>query len=163
MLTQSQLKDLLTYNPETGTFIWNITRGGSAHAGTVAGSIDTRGHVQIQVYQKQYAAHRLAFLYMTGVFPKHGVDHINRIKTDNRWCNLREATQAQNMENKTMYKNNTSGVKGVTWNKRIGKWQVGVGKNGKLIHVGYFSDLEEAKAARLKAEKELHKFNNGGG
>lgn len=86
------------------------------------------------------------------------VDHINRNRLDNRKSNLRVVTRQENMYNKSEYKNNTSGVRGVKWNKARQKWQVQINFDKKRIHLGMFTDLEEAKQARLKAEKEYFKF-----
>lgn len=86
------------------------------------------------------------------------VDHINRNRLDNRKSNLRIVTRQENMLNKSEYKNNTSGIKGVKWNKDRQKWQVQINHNKKRIHLGLYSDLEEAKKARLEAEKKYFKI-----
>lgn len=88
------------------------------------------------------------------------VDHINRNRLDNRKSNLRVITRKENMMNKSDYKNNTSGIKGVKWNKNLNKWQVQISHNGKRVHLGVFEDLEDAKKARLKAEEEYFKIGN---
>lgn len=86
------------------------------------------------------------------------VDHINRNKLDNRKSNLRIVSRQENMYNKSEYKNNTSGVKGVKWNKNRQKWQVQINHNKKRIHLGLYSDLEEAKQVRLQAEEKYFKI-----
>lgn len=91
-LTAGRLKELLTYDPETGVFIWRGWRSGSAVAGSVAGSLHSDGYVCIKIGRCLYRAHRLAFLYMTGSRPIGQVDHINMNRADNRWCNLRETS-----------------------------------------------------------------------
>lgn len=88
------------------------------------------------------------------------VDHINRNRLDNRKSNLRIVTKQDNMKNKSVYKSNTSGVKGVKWNKNINKWQVQINHNGKRIHLGVFKDFEDAKQARLKAEEKYFKIGS---
>lgn len=88
------------------------------------------------------------------------VDHINRNRLDNRKSNLRIITRTENTMNKSDYKNNTSGVKGVKWNKKLNKWQVQISYKGKRIHLGVFSDLEEAKKVRLEAEKKYFKIGS---
>lgn len=85
---------------------------------------------------------------MTGEWPKQIVDLINGDRGDDRWANLREATYSQNNQNMTIRSDNTSGVKGVGWNKRQGKWHARVKVNGQLFHCGYFDSLEEAQQAR---------------
>lgn len=92
-ITQETLKGLLTYNPETGVFLWNTSK-------KKAGSENHRGYIQIGIDGKLYYAHRLAFLYMTGAMPFGIVDHRNRKKADNHWANLRDTTQAENNANK---------------------------------------------------------------
>jgi len=86
MITQTILKELFSYNPDTGIFIRKVSISNQV-AGTVAGSKDY-DYIRIVVNKKRYLAHRLAFLYMLGKMPVE-VDHINRNKHDNRWCNLR--------------------------------------------------------------------------
>ena len=98
-----------------------------------------------------YFTHRLAFLYMTGSIPKE-VDHINHVKPDNRWKNLRAANRIINGRNRSMHCDNTSGVTGVYWHKKKGKWQAGIRVNDKRIYLGVFKHLEDATAARKTAE-----------
>ena len=86
------------------------------------------------------------------------VDHINRNRLDNRKSNLRIVSRQENMLNKSEYKNNTSNVKGVKWNKNLNKWQVQITYNKKRIHLGVYSDLEEAKQVRLQAEEKYFKI-----
>ena len=86
------------------------------------------------------------------------VDHVNRNRLDNRKKNLRIVTRQENMYNKSEYKNNTSGVKGVKWNKDRRKWQVQINHNKKRIHLGLYSDFEEAKKVRLEAEEKYFKI-----
>lgn len=145
-LTRERLRELLDYDPLTGLFVWKKTRGGSAKAGSIAGGQEVKGYVVITVDGDTYKAHRLAFLWMEGRWPKEQVDHANMIRSDNRWSNLRPASQTENLGNTIKQKNNTSGAKGVTWSKSLGKWRVRVGFGGIRFHVGYFSTVEEANA-----------------
>jgi hypothetical protein len=87
---------LLAYDPETGDFLWRKSRSRVARAGDIAGSEDGQGYVVIMVNQRHYQAHRLAFLFMTGKWPVGVIDHINTIRNDNRWCNLRELSRLEN-------------------------------------------------------------------
>ena len=147
MITQLELIRLLNYNPNTGLFIWLISTARRIKVGDIAGSLNNRGYITIIINGKSYKAHRLAFLYMTGNWPKDQVDHINMIKSDNRWNNLREANTSQNKGNSLKHNDNKSGVKGVYWNKTINKWCAQIGVNSKTIHLGYFDNIEDAKIA----------------
>ncbi len=91
-LTQKRLKELLHYDPDSGVFTWKVNRGGIAKAEVVAGCIGSHKYILINVDRKRYLAHRLAFLYMENHFPVNQVEHINRIKSDNCWGNLRHST-----------------------------------------------------------------------
>ena len=156
MLTQEILQQHLHYNPETGIFI-RLQHYQSRFIGKIAGDPDEKGYLRIGLFGKSYKAHRLAFLYMTGVFPEHQCDHINGVKSDNRWENLRPATNAQNCRNRGLRANNTSGYPGVTWSKSNKKWQVSVSVDGKRYHTGYFKLKKDAVTARLLSADALHK------
>ena len=152
-LTQERLKELLTYDPDTGVFRWR-TRRGSSGAGKTAGSDNGKGYIVIRIDRRIYKAHRLAWLHELGRFPPADLDHINGQKGDNRIANLREATRSQNQANLGAPRNNTSGVKGVFWDKHAGKWVAQIRQGGRK-HLGCFSDKSEAKAAYEKAAREL--------
>lgn len=143
-LTQARLKELLHYDPETGHFTWLVCRRNSIKSGAVAGATNGSGYRQISVDSIVYPAHRLAFLYMTGEMPPNDVDHINRVKDDNRWDNLRPATRSQNAANVPIKSNNTSGTTNVHWDTRRRKWQVRHRVAGKRTTYGLFDDLVEA-------------------
>jgi hypothetical protein len=149
MITQSELKEVLDYNPDTGVFSW-IKQNGN-----VAGTKANGEYVRIQIKRKQYLAHRLAHLYMTGNFPKNDIDHINHIKDDNRWVNLRDATDSQNHANVKRHKKNTSGYKGVSWNKTNKKWRAKIEYMKKSMHLGYYTTPQEASEAYKKKAIEL--------
>ena len=108
-ITQEYLKEILTYDPSTGIFIWKKRMNGFVAEGTIAGNKKDNGYVQLRIKKKSYLAHRLVFLYMIGSFPKNETDHINRIRNDNRWCNLRDVTHFENQHNK-VNNNNYIGV-----------------------------------------------------
>lgn len=116
---------------------------------SVAGGRDLHGYWQISVFGVRYKAHRLAFLYMTGAWPVADVDHINRIRDDNRWKNLREATRAQNVANAPARKNSRSGVRGVCLTPKGWKAQIKV--SGKNKHIGYFKSVDAAAEAYRSA------------
>lgn len=112
------------------------------------------GYIHISVFRKHILAHRAAFLYMTGRFPKNDIDHINRIRDDNRWCNLREATRSENVMNQSLRKCNTSGYQGVT---QVGRrWKACGSFNRVRYHLGTYPTAQEASAAYESFAKEKH-------
>jgi hypothetical protein len=157
MITQSRLKELLNYNSDTGVFTW-IKRSGS-----VAGGLDKCGYIHIRVDYNLYFAHRLAWLYVYGLFPEDQIDHINRVKDDNRFTNLRPATKSQNQMNTPRRSDNKSGHKGVCWSKTAKKWNSGIRVDGKRKHLGSFNDKSDAILAyNSAADKYYGKFANYG-
>lgn len=158
-LKQARLKELLHYDPDTGLFTWKVSRQGVTHS-KVAGSVtqgvkDENGKYQYRVIcvdHTRYRAHRLAFLYMEGYFPEHGVDHKNGIPDDNSWDNLRHSTQKCNLQNTGMNSNNTSNFPGVYYFKEGKKWCAYIRINRKKIHLGLFKHRLNAALARLTAE-----------
>lgn len=163
-LTQDELKYNLHYDPNTGIFTRRISNCNRVKIGSVACCLDiSTGYIRFCVNRKTYYAHRLAWLYVYGYWPKNEIDHINGIKLDNRIENLREATRPENASNQKKQKNNASGFKGVSWRKDIQKWQVKIRKNYKQLHLGYFDSLEEAYKIYCNAAEELHgEFANVG-
>ena len=151
-LTAEYLRSVLDYNPDTGTFTWKVSTAHRVKVGDVAGSLDGHGYLRIMVQSRLYKAHRLAWLYMHSNWPKGQIDHINRNRSDNRISNLRDVSRKQNLQNSGKSSANTSGCTGVSWDKQKSKWRAHIMHNYKLIHLGYFSILEEAVAARKAAE-----------
>jgi len=100
---------------------------------------------------------------MTGSWPKHQVDHINRDTGDDRWENLREAKQSQNKANSKRYRNNSTGLKGVTWEAERELFTVRIRENGVYRRLGRFETVEEAHEAYKKAAKRIYgEFANSG-
>ena len=161
-MNQKELKELLYYDPETGILTWTTSNNFKINIGDIAGSLNSGGYIQIKINHKLYKAHRLEWLYMTGKLPKHHIDHDNHIRNYNRWLNLFDATQKKNLKNKSKYKNNTSGVTGVRWNKERGKWKTGITVKKIKIHTGYFLDKFEAVCARKSAENKYGFHENHG-
>lgn len=154
-LSQDLLKETLLYDPQTGIFLWKKP-GKKRVVGNVAGTHNKKlGYVVICVNRKYYFAHRLAWLYVHGEYPAQRIDHINRIRNDNRICNLREVSCKQNLENSGMWNTNTSGYKGVCWNKRAKKWIAQITHNYKHQNLGYFDTKEEAHEAYKEAAIKL--------
>lgn len=155
-ITQKYLKSVLYYDPETGIFTWIKSSSNRIQNGDMAGSFSKRGYTVIRISKKIYTAHRLAFLFMTGKFPIDEVDHINRIKTDNKWVNLRECNRTQNSANHGKFKNNKSGYKGVYWHKTNKKWSSEIYTNGNKIHLGFYTDIKEAAKTYNEAANKYH-------
>ena len=162
MITQDELKDVLHYCKESGRFTWINPNGTKIKPGEKAGSIHGHGYRVIAINGKIYYAHRLAFLFVTGAFPIDYVDHLNHKRSDNRWINLRAVTRGENQKNKKLNKNNKSGFAGVSWKAADKRWVANINTNGKRIHLGLFTSLDDAIAARMKANIE-HKFHENHG
>lgn len=155
-ITQERLKELIAYDPEDGSFRWRVNRSGGVRAGDTAGSTNKRGLRYIDVEGRKYAAHRLAWLFMTGSWPTKLVDHRDRDFSNNAWTNLREATHAGNSQNRSIGRDNTSGIKGVSWSIAAGKWQAQIRANGKTIHLGTFAQKSDAAKAYALAAARHH-------
>jgi hypothetical protein len=153
----NRLREVLHYNPETGIFTWLISTSNRVRAGDVAGCVHkASGYLRIKLDGRNYKAHRLAFLFMTGIWAPHQIDHSNLVKTDNRWVNLRMATGSQNSANTCAGANNKSGYKGVSWYKRNHKWLAQIQINGKCIFLGYRDTKDEAAALYAEAAEKYH-------
>lgn len=153
----SRLMELLNYEPSTGLFTWRVNRGrngNGARAGDVAGCIDrTTGYVKLYVDGYNGLAHRLAWYFMTGENP-NVIDHINRVRHDNRFINLRDCRVQENLWNLNTRSRSKSGIRNVSWSSAKSKWQICLKKDGKSMHFGYTDDIELAeliaKSAREK-------------
>ena len=134
-LTQKLVKELLDYFPETGAFVWkprcrrwfetdqDFEKWNKYYAGKAAFTSRTNaGYIQGELFGKGVLGHRIAFLWMMGRHPDPEVDHVNHVRDDNRWVNLREADRRINTRNQSMHARNTSGRTGVYWFERDRKW-----------------------------------------
>ena len=166
MLTQEKLKKELSYNRETGVFTRLKSRG-NQKSGEIVCKKNSSGYYEYRVFDeesnesKKYKAHRLAWLYEYGEFPNN-IDHINGDRTDNRIQNLRDVSKAENNRNLSIYKNNKSGHIGVYFDNRLKKYCANIRYNGKLIHLGVFTSIDEAIASRKGAEITLGFHENHG-
>lgn len=142
-LTQDKLKERLIYIPETGEWFWK----NGPRKGKRAGSIKQHGYRAIDLDSKRYYSARLAFLYMTGSFPKYTTDHIDRNRSNDKWSNLRDATRTEQMfnQNKRKCRNprNKNLPKGVMRNGS-GYMVMLTIENKKRRYFGTFRTLEEA-------------------
>lgn len=150
-LTQKRLKKLLNYNHGTGVFTWKHSVN-HVKIGFKAGSKTTGGYIGIKVDGVLLMAHRLAFMYMKGYFPEHEVDHMNGVRCDNRWKNLRHVTKSCNLQNQKIRANNKSGFNGVC-RKGAELWRAYVMINGKYVCLGTHVDIESAALARVAWEE----------
>jgi len=158
VLTQMELQRVLDYDPETGIFKYLVRRGKNV-IGAIAGTVSL-GYTVIKVNGGQYKAHRLAWLYVKGEFPKAQLDHINGAGDDNRICNLRECTDGQNKLNRRIFKNNTLKIKGVS--KRRKKFTAQAQVNKKYYYLGIYDTAEEAGEVYQEFVKKHHgEFCNG--
>lgn len=171
MITQEQLRERLSYDPDTGVFTWlrrpensrDDKRWNTSFAGTIAGRTNGKGYRQIGIGDRRYHAHRLAWLYVHGIWPSDHVDHIDGNKLNNAIANLREATHTQNQYNCGRRRDNASGHKGVCWHRQRCKWQAQIRVNRRHIHLGLYDCPDAAAAAYAAAAKRLHgEFANTG-
>jgi len=163
MITQSELKNLLDYSPENGLFRWIKPTNSSVRVNSVAGYKTGGGYIYITINGSQYMAHRLAWLYVRGVWPKEQIDHINHVGDDNRLVNLREATNQENQRNASIRKDNASGITGVVYRKLTGKWESRIKVNGKDIYLGCYVSKEKAIKRREFANVLYGFHENHGG
>jgi hypothetical protein len=152
------VRQVLSYEASTGKMYWTSTVCRNRPAGTEAGHLQHKGHVVIQVNKKRYMAHRLAWLLHYGVEAKGEIDHINGRRDDNRIENLRAVTTQINQQNrKAAQSNNKSGLLGVSFHKRTGRWvaQIKTPSSPKR-HLGLFDTPEQAHRAYLFAKRQFH-------
>ena len=140
---------MVTYDPTTGAL-----SGASV-------SLGGHGYPMCWYEGKVWLVHRLAFLLMGEEIPIE-VDHINGNRSDNRWCNLRAVTRTEQNRNTCRSKNNTSGVTGVSWDKRNNRWRATIWENSKQVSLGYYNCFLDAVATRKRAEREYGYHENHG-
>jgi hypothetical protein len=171
------LHKLLTYDAANGKLYWNqreehffesgknsaFVRWNTRWAGKEAFfTIDTYGYMTGSIFGKRYAAHRVIMAMAFGTWPKEDVDHINGCRTDNRLANLRAVSRQENSRNASRSKKNTSGHTGVSWSEKDKRWRSGICINGKEMYLGNFQKVDDAIAARRKAERS-HGFHENHG
>lgn len=163
MIAHEELKRYLHYDPETGIWIRLATSHSKSRkmqlfsrADRTHGKNRTRRHVTFK--KRRYLAHRLAWFYMTGEWPR-GIDHRDHDDGNNKWDNLRLADQSQNLANARRRKDNTSGHRGVSWSKEKKKWVAVLWFRKKHFHLGYYADFNEAtKAYKVAAETHFGEY-----
>lgn len=153
-LTAARLREVANYDPLTGVFTWRIKFCKKVVVGEAAGAPTTNGYIQMSIDGEKYLGHRLAWLYTYGTWPTEEVDHRDLNGMNNRIANLREASGAQNRQNKPKARRNTSGYKGVTAFRD--KWIAQIGVHKRNVYLGIFSHPEEAHAAYCAAAIKYH-------
>jgi hypothetical protein len=152
---------LFEYNPDTGSLVWRVHTSATPK-GKEAGTLSDKKkeyytrYRNVSVLGDRYKAHRIIWLMQTGSWPEKYIDHIDGNGLNNKWSNLREASPSENMANQKVRSDSTSGIKGVSYDKKRNMWYVYIDINKKRKHLGRFETREEAAAARIAAEKVYH-------
>ena len=155
-LTQEYVRQHLDYDPETGELRWREYKRGRKRDGSV-GTVTRRGYLRVCVNRSSHQAHRIIWLWVYGYFPEADIDHIDRDKLNNRLSNLREVSRTCNSRNCGPRSDNKSGVRGVCWEPRYGKWAVRIKTRYKdADYLGRYEEYTEAVAHRLAAEQCLN-------
>lgn len=151
-----QISSILQYKAEDGTLLWKKSLSSRVKPGTVAGCINRNGYVQLHIFGKYFAAHRVIWAINYGEWPKHQIDHIDGVKHNNRIENLRDIPAFANTQNQRKAKssNISCGLLGVTKNKD--KWQAQIKAQGIRKHIGTFATAHEAHRAYVEAKRQLH-------
>ena len=157
-----EARRLFTYNVDTGSLRWRISRGNRVKAGDEVGAINQCGYRSTYIRDRGYLVHRLIWLVVFGHFPRKCIDHINHQKADNRLRNLRDVGDALNKRNRTMQANNTSGINGVIWDKTWSRWVARIGVDGKNQSLGSYMNWWDAACARKSAEAKIGFHPNHG-
>jgi hypothetical protein len=156
MLDQETVKRLFYYDADSGVLLWRKGNGGNVKPWQQVKANNGHGYYTAKVHGQSYLAHRLAWLYVHGSMPEGDIDHKNRIRNDNRLCNLRSASRTDNCQNISLPSHNKSGHIGVSWIKSHNAWTVYVKVNKKNKWLGYYKDLDAALAARKAGEQKYY-------
>jgi len=152
-LSHNQIKKIFYYNPDTGEI---RKRSGSF------GEVANNGYIRFRHKRKSCAAHKIAWIYMTGHWPDSDIDHIDHDRKNNKWTNLRMVSRQDNMRNASLSKANTSGFTGVTWCNQQKQWRAQICVDGKSIKLGRFNEIDEAITARKTANNKYGFHKNHG-
>lgn len=156
-LTLELLRSMLSYDPETGVFVWKVMAGGFAKLGDRAGYVDqSEGYRTIGLCGEDFKEHRLAWFYVHGSWPELEIDHANGVRSDNRISNLRLADDSQSAWNAKRNSKNTSGYRGVCYWPGNGKYKATIAVRRVIHHLGYFDTAEDAAKAYQQAAIRLH-------
>ena len=160
MLTAERLREVLEYNPQTGSLVWRIDPPRKhGFIGKRAGSRGKNGYVSVCIEQKSFLAHRLAWLYVHGCWPQGQIDHVNGDRSDNRLANLRDVPQRINLQNRRSVRasKKTSHLLGVfPVDSLKNPWGSAVRVDRKKVHIGVFPTEEAAHLAYVEVKRRLH-------
>lgn len=148
-------RSLFHYDADTGLLRWKV-RNGTRSAGSIAGTLTKLGYIRVMYGQQSHMAHCIAWTIVHGEWPTTDLDHIDRVRDNNRLSNLRVAGKIKNAWNRRISKVNTSGATGVRLRKQRGKWQASVRMAGNTIYLGHFDSVNAAAEARRVAVQRLH-------
>lgn len=154
-LTVAYVRERFAYCPETGVLTWKTTPYPSK-LGKPVGSLGSHGYLVVNLLGSPQLLHRIAWAIVHGEFPRDRLDHINRVRTDNRVSNLRACTHAQNLANSGLRRDNTSGRKGIFWDAKKKLWRAAITIEGKQRWLGRRKDPD--KAAALYADAALKHY-----
>ena len=154
--TIERLRELLNYDPETGILTWKVHRNNRAQAGSVAGSVNRYGYIELRVDYATLRSHRVAWAIHHGKWPNLMVDHIDGVKTNNQIKNLRDVTNSKNQQNRRVWSNKKTGLLGAIKNMKGCSFQARINLEGKYKYLGNYKTAEEAHAAYLAAKKIYH-------
>ena len=152
-LTAKLVREILFYNERLGCLYIKQPLNKHGIVGAQAGTLHRNGYRYVTLYGIRYKEHRLIWFIKTGRWPKKDVDHINGKRADNRWSNLRSATRSQNCANARLKKLNTSGFKGISWDRRRKKWRARIKVEYQEKWLGYYDKPEQAHAVYVAAAK----------
>lgn len=158
ILSAERLREVLNYDPETGVFAWKAPTSYRVKVGSFAGRQPGRNHYpRITIDYQTHGTHRLAWLYVHGVWPSGEIDHVNGDRSDSRIANLRDVPSFVNMQNqRKAHSRNASGLLGVWFDKRTKQWASSISRRGRKQFLGRFATPEAAHAAYLSAKRGLH-------
>lgn len=160
-----ELAQLLEFDPEKGEIYWlprpetmfaseqSCRTWNSRYAGKRAFTyVDVHGYMRGTIFDRPYFAHRVIWALAYRTWPAGQIDHINGDKTDNRLLNLRVVTNQENGRNQKRHRTNTSGMRGVCWDKKNLKWMARIKVDGFQKNLGRFDRYEDAVSKRIEAE-----------
>lgn len=168
------LRQLLRYQPETGKLFWKerpvsmFTDGRYKAAHNAAWwnrnfsgkeaftALSNHGYRHGLISRRSFKAHRVIWALVHGYWPDGQIDHVNGDRADNRIANLREASGAENMQNRGLQVSNTSGFKGIAWSAKQGRWVVRISKDGRRTYIGSYVTKEDAAKAYDAAAIQMH-------